>query len=129
MTLESALYAIGTADATLNALIAGRMYREVLPGTATVPALVYRQIDIMPHLAHDGDTGTARARYQVDCWDDSIDGTESLQTAVKDAYIGYRGTADGQKIGGIAVQMMPSFPQVDTALKRRIVDLLIWDEG
>lgn len=129
MSLESAIHAIGVADATLNALISGRMVRDSLPHGETLPALVYRALPITPQMAHDGPSGVSRARYQLDCWGRNPGEAETLQNAVVDAYAGYRGTTGGRKLSVYAVQVVGSLPDPDTQLSRRLVDLLIWDEG
>lgn len=129
MTLESAIFTIATSDGTINGLISGRMYRERLPVNETVPALVYKEISRQPETAHDGGTNFSQARYQIDCWADDPGEAETLENAVVGAFDGYRGTADSRKIGGITVEVQPSFSQPDTQLSRRIVDLLILDEG
>ena len=129
MTLESALYAIGTGDATLNALISGRMVRDRLPHGHNLPAVVYRSLTNTPQLAHDGQSGVDRVRYQLDCWDDSPDGAEALQNAVVNAFAGYAGTTGSRKLSVFAVEVQGSIPDPETALSRRVIDLLIWDEG
>jgi hypothetical protein len=129
MSLESAIHAIGTNDATLNAIISGRMYREVLPNGATLPALLYQIISGRPYLAHDGDTGVSRPRYQLSGLAADPGTAETLMDAVRTAYSGYRGTAGSRKIGGIIVDEMRSIPERETGTFRRIVDILIIDEG
>lgn len=129
MSLEGALYAIGTADATLNALISGRLVRDSLPLDYPLPAVVYRLIDAVPEMAHDGASGVAIVRYQFDCWAGDPGAAEALADAVTTAYGGYRGVVAGRKIDGSRVVANVSFPEPDTQLSRRVVDVRFLDSG
>lgn len=129
MSFESALHAIGTADATLNALIAGRLVRDSLPLNYPLPAVVYRRVAGAPEMAHDGPAGVAIIRVQFDCWAANPTAAETLAEAVEGAYGGYRATAGGRKIDGARVVANVSFPEPDTQLSRRIVDIRFLDAG
>lgn len=129
MSFEATVHAIGTADATLNALINGRLVRDSLPLNYPLPAVVYRRIAGAPEMAHDGPAGVAIIRLQFDCWADNPGTAEELATAVEGAYGGYRATAFGRKVDGARVVANVSFPEPDTQLSRRIVDVRFLDAG
>lgn len=129
MSFESALHAIGTADATLNGLVSGRLVRDSLPLDYPIPAVVYRRISGAPEMAHDGASGVATVQVQFDCWARDPGAAEALATAVEGAYGGYRGTTGGRKIDGSRVVANVSFPEPDTQLSRRIVDIRFLDAG
>ena len=130
MTLESALYNIAANDAGVSALVDTRIYRTTLPPGATVPALVYRRVSNDPFQSHTGqEIKLERTRFTWDCWASNTGTAESLANALKLLFNGFRGTADGRKIGGTKVVFEGDIPDPDTNLHRRVVDVLILDEG
>lgn len=80
--LERGLVDAFAADATLNGLIAGRLYPLVLPDSnRTFPAVVYQVIDNPRQYSHDGDTGTTFARVQFRFYATTYQGCCDLRDA------------------------------------------------
>lgn len=128
MTVESALYAIAAANVGISGLVSTRIYRERLPQGETLPALVYQQVSELPDLAHDGPPGTSKLRYQWTCYAADPTGAEALKNAVVSAFHGYSGTTGSRVMSSRAAGVV-SFPDRDTEYERRIVDVMILDEG
>ena len=128
MTVESALYAIAAADAGVAALVGTRIYRERLPQGETLPALVYQQVSELPDLAHSGPAGTSSLRYQFNCYGANPTAAEALKNALVTAFHGYSGTTGSRTMSSRVVAAL-SLPDRDTEYERRIVDVMILDEG
>lgn len=128
-TLEAALFTIVTSDATVNGLIATRMYRDALPHNATQPALVYQRIGGRPTTAHSGATGFGLPLYQFRIIAETTAEAEALADAVEAAINGYRGTTGARKIDGIQVTARRSQAERANEKARYIVEARIHDAG
>lgn len=70
--MESGLYAWLTADATLTALLGGRVYPDAAPAEADTPYAVYETVadeDVQPTFR--GASGVAAGRFDVTVYGDS----------------------------------------------------------
>jgi len=90
MSLETGLRAALVADATVNGLVSGRIYPEIMPQDTKYPAISYSRISTVRTQFLDGVDDFTQVRVQVDCWDDSYSGVKSLASAVKSALDGVR---------------------------------------
>jgi hypothetical protein len=81
MTVEADIYSLITGDATLTALIGTRVYPNTIEQNATLPVMVYRRISAERITAMHQNTGTVRARYQFDVYDDQY--TDGLRPVVE----------------------------------------------
>lgn len=88
MSLETGLRAELVADATVNGLVKGRVYPEIMPQDASYPAISYQRISTVRTQFLTGIDDFTQVRMQVDCWDDSYSGVKSLASAVKSALDG-----------------------------------------
>lgn len=95
---EQAIFNILTNDAGVAALVVTRIYPNIVPIDATLPAIAYQRISASSEMAHDGPAGYAQARLQITMIDDDYGDCKALAAAVKAALNGYSGTAASQKI-------------------------------
>jgi len=85
-----------TTGATGNvAYCNSRVYPGRLPQNATLPAEVYQIISVNREHAMNADPGHARARLQVDIYDDTYLGTASGSGHVRSALSRFSGTTTG----------------------------------
>ena len=88
MTIESVLYDRLTTHAGLAALTVLRIYPNVLPQGATMPAISYRRVSAGRPSAMGSDIGIVRARFQFDVWAnnyDEADGVRPIAEQVRQA--------------------------------------------
>lgn len=71
------------AQASVSTLIDTRMYPDVLPQTATLPAVVYRRIDTTLHPALTNHSTLEQARIAYDCYATTRDAANTLAAAIK----------------------------------------------
>lgn len=96
--IEAALYTLLSGDSDVSNLVGTRIYPLTAKQETSFPALVYRRISAIRDLPHNGATGVARSRFQIDCLAD--DPLEAKQVAAKvvNAVHGYSGTIGGETI-------------------------------
>lgn len=131
ITIEEGLKAYLAANAGLLALIAGRVYANKIPQGATMPCLTYQRIDSPRIHSHDtsGSGGTARPRFQLDCWATTYAASKSISDALRSALNGYKGTMG--TVNPVTVQSaliqderFDDYP--DAGLNRISCDYVIW---
>lgn len=66
--LDQIINQLLAAQEGLTAIVGSRIYPHHLPGDATFPALVFRQVSGKPDYSHDGDSGLDVARVQFDAY-------------------------------------------------------------
>lgn len=92
MTIEAGIYAHLIADSGVFGLVGTRIYPQVIPQDAEMPAMAYQRISGPRDHAHTGPTGLVSARVQLTCMAASYDGAKALGEAVRAAMDGYSGT-------------------------------------
>ena len=88
MSLETGLRAALIADVTVNGLVKGRIYPEVMPHDVIYPAISYQRISTVRDQHLSGVNDFTQVRIAVDCWDASYSGVKALAGAVKSAIDG-----------------------------------------
>lgn len=78
-------------DAGVAALVANRIYPNIVPQRATFPVVVYNQINAVRTSVMGEDTGTVDSTWQIDVYAQSYQGARELATAVRKALQRYRG--------------------------------------
>jgi hypothetical protein len=88
-TAEAVLQRILIDAPVVSNLIGTRIYPNIVPQKAPMPAVTYQQIS-GPRL-HDmqGAVGMAKARYQINCWAESYAKSKELDEAVRLTLDGY----------------------------------------
>lgn len=105
------------ADSGVTALIGTRLYPERFPAGATLPVVTYQRVFGAEEINHDGASGLARARLQLDCWAESYGGAVALGKAITDALRDY---PDARIVN------VMDLPEPEVALRRRMVEVSAW---
>ena len=98
MSVEEALYSILSNDTEVAALVSARIYPNLLPESATLPALTYQELTGPRQHTMDGPVGTVRFRFQINCWASTYAVADELSTEVRKALDDYSGTVESQYI-------------------------------
>jgi hypothetical protein len=98
MSIEAGLRAVLTGDAGVAALVGGRIYPLRLPAKPIWPAIRYARVSTVLDRTVDGSLGRKVARFQIDCWDETPDGADTLARAVEAALAAFSGTSAGARI-------------------------------
>lgn len=131
ITIEEGLYHFLTNNAGLVALVGTRVYPNRLPQSGTLPALTYQRIDSPRIATHDtaGASGTARPRFQFDCWGATYATCKAVSDALRAALNGYRGTmgaADPVTVQSALIQDETYDDFEDAGMGRMATDYIIW---
>lgn len=130
MTLGEYLRMRLAGDAAIAALVADRIYTEVLPQKPVMPAVVFTAVSGDSDQALDGPTGVASVRLQVDAWADTRKAATKLALAVKDLIDGHSGGAAGLEVQGVFLVTAPRWDfDSDTGLYRTSQDFEAWISG
>jgi hypothetical protein len=101
VTLGKYLRRLLVEDPGVAALVAGRVYTEVLPQAPKVPAVVFTVVSGDEDYALDGPTGVSVRRVQVDSWASKREEATSLGLAVRSVLSGHAGAADGLEVQSV----------------------------
>lgn len=126
MALEAALYTRLTAHAGTSAIVSTRVYPNVLPQRATLPAVTYRRISTNRPPAMGADSGVAEVRMQVDSWADSYSGVKALQAQVRSALQRYNATVGSEVILDAFIVNEMDLYEPEKNVHRVLTDFTIW---
>ena len=112
MSLEQGLKSALTADGTVNGLVSGRIYPEIMPFDVTYPAISYQRIATTPYQVLERVDDFTSVRLQVDCWDSTYSGVKTLADAVKNAIHGVR-VLGSQSVHHCFMVSMQDLSQID----------------
>ena len=124
MTFETDLKAHLQADATIVALVADRIFPQIVPEGEAMPALTYTLAFGAPQNSLDGFTSdTTRYVVQLDCWGLTHEARMNLAIAVRNRL----GTT-ASTIKQIVVTEFPIFDdyEPDTKRFRRAIQIAAW---
>jgi hypothetical protein len=116
--IEKALRAKLIGDATIAALVSGRVFPDKIPERDTdgdppvMPALVYQMIASNRDHTLDGPSGLVEGAFQIKCFDDNYSGAVDLADAVRLEIDGFEGTVAGVEIHGIFLDVEIDLPAV-----------------
>lgn len=98
MGIEAAIHGKLTGHATVAALVGTRVYPQIIPQTAALPCLTYRQVTGR-HARHMAGPETAvYSGWQINCWASTPLAAAALADAVRIALDGQTGTWGGVTI-------------------------------
>ena len=129
--ISATIRSITLADASVSALVGSRMYSDILPQKATMPAITYEVVDTIANEHLTGIADVAQARIQIN----SVAKTRSEAIALADAVRlalqkKHRGDNSGQFINEISLaqgeQTTFDPPEAGTD-QRRFVTILEFD--
>lgn len=99
-TIEAAIYELLASDATLDAIVDGRISPMLLSQVDTVPSLTYQQITgVRNHTLASGTGNMVDSTFQINCYTDDYKTGRTLSNAVRSLLDSYSGT-----IGGVTIQ-------------------------
>lgn len=127
-----ALRAILLADSEIAGMVGERMYPQVAPQGAPMPALVYSTRK-EPLTVQEGLQGFDRWDVGIDCWSRAREGVapydeaKALSEAVVRVLGGYRGATAGMQIHSVIVDgIYDDMADEETGLYSVGVDAVIW---
>jgi hypothetical protein len=110
--VEEAVYAILKAASGVTTLVGGssspRIYPNVVPQDAALPAMAYQRISSYRRATHGSPASLARPRIQITMMAESYSQVKGVAAAVREALDGYVGTP-----GGVTVQAVLSEDETD----------------
>ena len=107
-TIETAIYALLTADLTLTALVGTRITPVIVPQRSAMPAVTFAQVAGARTHSVDGPTGQVNSRWQFNCWASNTRSPRAVADALRQAIDGYSGTT-----GGVIFQSIQSQTEND----------------
>ena len=87
-TVEENLYTLFTGSTAIAAVVGTRVYPVMAPQNATYPCLVYTRVSTPRFHTHDGASGMAQPRFQINLWADSFSAARTLADTVRTAVDG-----------------------------------------
>ena len=102
MVIEEAVVYHAQNDGDVAAIIETRIYPNVIPQDASLPALAYQVISRPGLMAHDGPPGYAWPRFQFTAQADDFDQVVDLMNKLRIAFDGFKGLMGG--VGGVMVE-------------------------
>jgi hypothetical protein len=128
MVIEEAVVYHAQNDADVGAIIGSRIYPNIIPQDADLPALAYQVISRPGLMAHDGPPGYAWPRVQITAQADDFDQVVDLINKVRiafDGFSGLMGGAGGVQIEGAFVKDVRDDHQFATERETRRLDVVI----
>ncbi len=104
-------------------MIAGRIWPVAWPQDTAWPAVTYQLIASTPEHAMNRAVGSWRARFQIDCWAESMATVVTLAGAIRAALLAMHGTA--VRIIGLGLEDGADMPEPATRLFRRRIEVVI----
>lgn len=83
-----------TSNASINAIINGRVFPVMMRQGETRDSIVYNRISEFESLTMVQPSGLVSTRFQFDVWSKSADSAQVLADLVKECFGGYRGRID-----------------------------------
>jgi len=92
MMLHEAFFAHLTNHALVGALIGTRLYPQLIPENAPMPAMAYQEISLgNDDLAHDGPLNVVTTMFQFACQAETYNAAQTLAAALRNALHGFNG--------------------------------------
>ena len=100
MSIKFGIYSKLSGAAAVSTIVSTRIYPQVVPQKAALPAITYRRAGSPREYTHDGPTGRVVSRWEITCWAATDTAAESLAAVVRpalDNQVGTWGTAAVQE--------------------------------
>jgi hypothetical protein len=85
-TIEEGLYAALTGNARVAGLVGERVYPEVIPQEAALPAMAYQRVSGPRPVGHGGGLGMGEARIQLTITAETYREAKAAAAAVRDLF-------------------------------------------
>jgi hypothetical protein len=92
------------SDENITNLVGKRIYPEVMPEDAPLPAIVYSPVSATYDSALQGDTGFVRQTMQFVCHDSTYKKSRELSRMVKNVFQDYHGDMCGLNIQAVFIK-------------------------
>ena len=112
-------------DATIAGIVEERVYPNILPQPATLPALTFAQVSGVRVRDLSGPTGRARPRVTVNSWASTYSAVRALADAVRRRLDGYAGPLTTVVIGSSALDNEFDIYEQDLKIHRVMQDYII----
>ena len=103
MLIEEALILLLQGDTATAALIAKRIYPNVVPLNTLMPAIAYQTVNGLPDYSHDGFSGLTQTYIQLTCEADDYATAKHLAQTVRKTLGGYLGKPGGT-LGDVTIE-------------------------
>jgi hypothetical protein len=122
-----AVFSILTTDAAVSAIVGAKVYPRTAPQGIKIPYVVYSIISVTPTDTKDRPSPLDAVRVQIDCYDRTYMGCETLHGKVRDAIDAYEigATVAGVKLDGIKYETENDTIDEDVDIFRRSADYII----
>lgn len=127
-TAEATLQRILLAAPVISNLIGSRLYPNIVPQKAPMPAITYQQISGPRGHDMQGAIGLTKARYQINCWAASYAKAKELAEAVRLTLDGYSSSGTINVVHLANEGDMPETLPGEDLLTRygKRLDLFVW---
>ena len=130
----ASIYTALADDETVAALVATRIYAQVIPQGGASPCIVFNIVSATPINAFDGHSGTENARVQLDMLHTTWSGVRALAAAARGALQGYTDADADPAISScmlISEQDDNEQPKTDSEniVRRVIQEYTVWYAG
>ena len=122
----AALYTKLTQNAGVAALVGTRVYPNVLPTPATMPAIQYERVDNLYEWSLAGPDGYTDTRVQLTCHGITYSSAQAVRDAVRAALLGSTAVHGTDALIQIDLEGGPDDYDPDTKRHMAIVDALIY---
>lgn len=102
----------------LNGFVEGRMFPSMAPGSVPKPYMVYTRVASQPEITLNSKEPIQNTRVQIDCFDNSYVGVQTLARRVNTAMLDW-------EVQNVPVLEQDRFDS-DANLHRVILDFSIW---
>jgi uncharacterized protein DUF3168 len=89
--IEASLETYLKNNAGIAALVASRIYPQLIPENPTYPAISYEKTSGEHERSLTGSSGLAMADFELECWAKTYGGAKSVADAVRNALDGFSG--------------------------------------
>jgi len=126
-SVGKAVFSILTNDADVAAIVGTKVYPRTAPQGVKIPYIVYTIVSVTPTDTKDRPSPVDAIRVQIDCYDRTYLGCETLNAATRDAMDAYEigATVAGVKLDGIKYETENDTLDEDVDIFRRSTDYII----
>lgn len=122
MSAETALVNLLTSDPTVAALVGGRIYPNVIPQDAALPAIAYQVLSSEKGYTHGGPNAGKNPYLQLTIEGSSYASTMAVCAACEARLSGYRGLMGGERFEAIFLENEFDGFNLETAVHTRRQD-------
>lgn len=125
--VEAAIFNLLSANAGVSALVASRIYPEILPQPPTYPALTYRRMSFESVEVLDGTAaGLDHPRIEVNSWATTYAGALTLNAAVRTALRRVTDLTQDPDILDAILENEFDMYEDDVKVYRRVAEYVVW---